>query len=152
LSIASAAWPAIRPASSIVSCVTGAPGRIETIVSDASTSAGVAIGTDAPVQPRSRNGASSGALSAVSWNGSARRNSRWIACAPNGCGRNRIALAASSSRGSATRSARGSNQSRRSSGIRMSAASTSSTSTIVLVTASSVASSDRLCANEREIS
>ena len=39
-------------------CVTGEPGCIDRIVSDASTSAGVAIGTSAPVHPRSRNGRS----------------------------------------------------------------------------------------------
>ena len=52
LSIASAAWPPIAVAWSTVSAVTGEPGCTDRIVSDASTSAGVAIGTSAPVHPR----------------------------------------------------------------------------------------------------
>ena len=57
LSMASAAWPPIAVAWSIVSLVTGVPGCTDRIVNDASTSAGVAIGPGAR-PPRSRKGSS----------------------------------------------------------------------------------------------
>ena len=58
MSIASAAWPAIESAVSAISPATGRPGCSETIVSVASSSAGVAIGITAAVEPLRRNGAS----------------------------------------------------------------------------------------------
>ena len=74
------------------------------------------------------------------------------ACDANGAGRPRIRSNASASLGSAMWSARGTSCSRRSSGVRITAASVPSSSTTVRATASNVASSERLCANEREIS
>ena len=59
MSIASAAWPAIESAVSAISPSTGRPGCSETMVSVASSSAGVAIGTTAALDPLRRNGASS---------------------------------------------------------------------------------------------
>ena len=72
--------------------------------------------------------------------------------APRPPARARARGAAAPSRGSATYGARGTSSAPRPSSTRTTAASASSSSTAEVVTASSVASSDRLWANEREIS
>ena len=100
MSIASAACPAIAVADSTVSALIGLPGRNEKMPSDAITSAGVATGTIAPVQPFSRNGSRrSFAIRRRRRIGAASRKSRCTDVAPNGCGRHSTMRTASASPG-----------------------------------------------------
>ena len=88
----------------------------------------------------------------VSSSGRRVRNSRRIGTAFSVCGRVSAVTAASPRRTSETNTARSSSSSPRASGIRITAASTPSSSTELRASASSVVLSDRLCANDSETS
>ena len=150
--------PAIATADAIVDSSSGCVRSSESSVSEPSTSAGVAMGTT-PRSSRARGTAragrasrrapapaatSSGIGSPFRKRAGARAAERLRAEEHRRTGASRLS--------SATCSACGSSSSRRGSGMRITAASTSRSSTTVRATASSVTSSERLCVNEREIS
>src|SRR6186713_517334 len=155
--MASAAWPAIDRAASSTSPRSGRAGSRETSVSVASASAGVETGMTTALAPLSRKGTSSSCPASSCAErrsrtiGSPERSNRRTGGAVAGWSRPRIERSASSF-GSETYTERVSSTSPRPSGSRIAAASIPSVSTIVRVTASSVASSERLWVNEWEIS
>ncbi len=158
MSSASAAWPAMEIAASSVAPAIGRSESSESSVRVPRISVCVVSGITAAEEPFSRNGISGScagpspaALSGSSTIASPLRKTRGLT-GDSGCGSERIVRSGSVSRSSRTCTATGTSALPRPSGMRCAAASTPSDSTIVRATASSVASSDRLSVNAREIS
>ena len=158
-SIASAACPATKSAVSTCSSPSRRDGSSETTVSVASSSAEVAIGTTsggrALLEERDEKlvrGAEPAGGRGIEHERLAHAEQLRPGSLSTACSRSSSGVSGAARRSSANCGACGTSWSPRSPIMRITAASASSRSTAALVTASSVASSERLWANEREIS